>query len=407
VAGIIGLLLVVYLTMVSGQTQSTMRSLSWNSAIPMAEAGIEEALAHLNYAGTTNLASANWTLISNRYTLDRTLGDGYTHITISTDAAPVLVSQGFVRAPLQSTYICRTVRAATKKRTCYQGPFTAKDKISMSGGTIDSFDSSDPLYNTLGRYDPFKQKANARVQCASTAAAAIAVGNADVYGSVATGPGGTVTVGSSGCVGDVLWDTNPLNAGTIQSGHRFSDVNLSLEDVGVPFTNGYATPASGTYPYNGTNYTYRLDTGTYQLSSLTVPGGDAMLVTGDATLYVVGNFTTSGSGYVYIAPGATLRLYVGGTATISGDGVVNGAGNAANFSIFGLPTCTKVVYSGSAQFIGTLYAPQADLTMSGSAAGVGAVISKTATLSGGMSFHYDEALGGGGGKYLVISWQEI
>ena len=61
----------------------------------------------------------------------------------------------------------------------------------------------------------------------------------------------------------------------------------------------------------------------------------------------------------------------------------------------------------SAQFVGTLYAPQAALTMSGSAAAIGALVANKITTSGGMSFHYDEALGGGGSKYVVTSWAEL
>ena len=133
-----------------------------------------------------------------------------------------------------------------------------------------------------------------------------------------------------------------------------------------------------------------------------------MVVTGKVVLYVMGDFTTSGSGYIYIAPGASLELYVGGAkATVSGGGVVNGSGNAANYSMKCLPSVTTVVYSGSAQFVGTLYAPQAALTMSGSAAAIGALVANKIITSGGMSFHYDEALGGGGSKYVVTSWAEL
>jgi hypothetical protein len=48
-------------------------------------------------------------------------------------------------------------------------------------------------------------------------------------------------------------------------------------------------------------------------------------------------------------------------------------------------------YSGSAQFIGVFNSPDANVTM-----------------SGGMNFHYDEALGGRGGvTYIAASWREL
>lgn len=129
------------------------------------------------------------------------------------------------------------------------------------------------------------------------------------------------------------------------------------------------------------------------MANCTIGGGRSMVISGDATLFVIGDFVVSGSGFAYLAPGASLTLYVGGTkATISGGGVANGPGLAANFSIFCMPTVTNVAYSWSAQFIGTIYAPQAALTMAGSAAGIGAIAAKSVSLAAGMSFHYDERL---------------
>ncbi|HYT61991.1 MAG TPA: hypothetical protein VEL06_17555, partial [Haliangiales bacterium] len=57
---VVGLTLASYLTMVSVQNQSTMRSLAWNSSVPTTEAGVEEALTALYYYGTTNLVTGGW-----------------------------------------------------------------------------------------------------------------------------------------------------------------------------------------------------------------------------------------------------------------------------------------------------------------------------------------------------------
>jgi len=59
-AGVIGIALGSYLTLTANQHQSVFRSLTWNEAIPVSEAGIEEALTQIHYYGTTNF-SANWT----------------------------------------------------------------------------------------------------------------------------------------------------------------------------------------------------------------------------------------------------------------------------------------------------------------------------------------------------------
>src|SRR5206468_2897842 len=55
---VIGLGVASYLSLVSNQYSSTMRSLAWNTGIPVAEAGIEEELTHLN--DDDNRAANRW-----------------------------------------------------------------------------------------------------------------------------------------------------------------------------------------------------------------------------------------------------------------------------------------------------------------------------------------------------------
>jgi hypothetical protein len=125
---------------------------------------------------------------------------------------------------------------------------------------------------------------------------------------------------------------------------------------------------------------------------------------------VKGDFAISGSGYLLLKPGANFQLHLGGPkAQISGGGIVNGSLKASNFGLFGLPGLTDLTYSGSAHFIGTVHAPQAKFTLSGSAGASGAFVVNSIDMSGGASLHYDEALNGGppGRKYLVNSWTEL
>ena len=59
-AFVICITLTTYLYLVSNQNRSVMRSMAWNSSIPVVEAGVEEALTQVNYVGSTNLASNGW-----------------------------------------------------------------------------------------------------------------------------------------------------------------------------------------------------------------------------------------------------------------------------------------------------------------------------------------------------------
>src|SRR5262249_38704685 len=151
------------------------------------------------------------------------------------------------------------------------------------------------------------------------------------------------------------------------------DLNEYITDVSVPFTNGYFTPVAGTV--NGTNYTYVFSDGDWQMSTFTLSGSQRAIVTGKARIYVTGNVNVSGSSCILLTGSSSnAMLYVGGSQCIvSGTGVVNGANKASNFSIWGLPACTQVTYSGSAALIGTIYAPEAALTLSGTAGMSGAI----------------------------------
>src|SRR5258708_37014517 len=65
---IIGILIASYLLLVQNQNTSVYRSQSWNSNIPVTEAGVEEALAHLNSDIVTegnDLNSDGWTARTN------------------------------------------------------------------------------------------------------------------------------------------------------------------------------------------------------------------------------------------------------------------------------------------------------------------------------------------------------
>src|SRR4030095_5376023 len=76
ISGTLGFVLAGYLTLVGGQHKMTTRSQSWNAAIPVAEAGVEEALSQLNANGTNLVANNNWTLVDGKYFLrSRTIGE--------------------------------------------------------------------------------------------------------------------------------------------------------------------------------------------------------------------------------------------------------------------------------------------------------------------------------------------
>jgi hypothetical protein len=144
-----------------------------------------------------------------------------------------------------------------------------------------------------------------------------------------------------------------------------------------------------------------------------------------------------GSGTIYVAPGARVRLKMnGGTTslvkvdssgansgnltiyvaaanfTIGGNGAVDG-GKAANLTYLGLPTNTTINFSGNDTFVGTLYAPDAVITLGGGGSQnidfSGSVIGRTIKINGHFMFHFDEDLLNAGSSrgYHAVSWAEL
>jgi hypothetical protein len=438
-----GLVLAAYLTMVGSQNFYTMRSQAWNRSIAVAEAGIEEALAHLNKNGTTNynLWVDGWLNWGGSYYKSAYLDDAIYEVTITKAANPTIVARGYTPtvqnyawqggagpyiadffwlAPRVEGYSARGIQVETIAQGLFIKGLVAKDTIDLNGNNIrtDSFDSADPLYSNNGLYDPTRTRDNGDVATASglTNSVNIEVGNANIYGHASTGPGGSATCGPNGAIGSAAWN-NGGNKG-IQSGWFRDDMNISFPPVSDPFSGGYFTPGSGSV--GGTNYSLVLGSGKYLSSSnVKLTGQDSILVNGNATWWCQGGLDLGGKGQIIIAAGARLILFIGqnsGSAvsgSLSGNGVLNGTGNATNTLVYGMAKCTSISLSGNAAFIGAIYAPDANMSMNGGGNNTmdfcGAGVFKTVTMNGHFNFHYDENLGRFGPRcgYVIISWNEI
>jgi len=198
----------------------------------------------------------------------------------------------------------------------------------------------------------------------------------------------------------------------VQPGHYKNDFNMDFPDVLPPYQFGLP-PAGGTI--NGTNYTWVLGNANYMVDNPKWPvkfgSGENILVTGRATLYVTGDFIMGGQSSITIAPGGSLRLYVGGAnADLT---LVNNPGNCATFSYFGLPGNTSLDITGNNVFLGTFYAPNADFHLGGSGTTVtdfqGSCVVRTIQMNGHFRFHFDENLKRKGPirGYQVASWTEL
>jgi hypothetical protein len=279
ITGILGVTLASYLSLVGGQNRSIVRSQTWNATIPIVEAGIEEAMMHLNK--NCVLSDINpippdwdadgWTATNSGYYMTRSLGENSYTVTIITtspysESRPAIVCQGSVPTPFASAspnlffaavgtedensvvtnFVARKVRVETSRSGILAKGMVAEGQINLKGNNIssDSFDSEDPAYSTLSLYDPNKSKANGDIATNSGLTNSLNVGNANVSGHISTGPGGTIAIGSNGKVGDKEWMADSTKTG-IQPGYSSDDMNVSFDPVQIPFTGGYSTTAPG------------------------------------------------------------------------------------------------------------------------------------------------------------------
>jgi hypothetical protein len=196
VTAVLGTALASYMKLVEYQNRSVVRSQYWNASIPMSEAGIEEALTHLNKIGNGARDTNGWTLKDGKYYMQRTLGESSYEVYIDGLNQPTITSIGKVQDAITQKTLTRKVKVTTTKTgSLYKGIITRRS-LSMNGNTkIDSFDSTNPLYNTNGKYDPAKAH---DMGYAGSVTDNVYLEGAGVWGYAGTGPNGTAT----GNVGD-------------------------------------------------------------------------------------------------------------------------------------------------------------------------------------------------------------
>lgn len=322
------------------------------------------------------LSSGRTLLISLLTTLTRETGR---RLPILLICAGLLISQ----APAADRRFCKAI--------------LTKETITLTGGVIiDSFDSEE---TADGLFDPAKRTDRGDIASNSGSQSAIdtvvsTTGSAQIYGHVATGTNGAVSIKGNVSIGSLDW-VNGGNRG-VQPDWFASGFYQGISDAALPNVT-FATLTESPAEVNGTNYSYVLTTGHYQgPANFQLSNSTSICINGNVVLYFPDGIQISGNAGIYIAPGAQLTLYLGGVAALSGKGTINGTGLATNCTVIGLPSCTALQVTGSSDFVGTICAPQAEVQMSGggslNANFTGAVIARSVKVSGHYSVHFDESL---------------
>lgn len=409
-----------FLSRSNQEARLATRSFFHSVALNLAEAGVEEALHAVNSSAVN---SANgWALASGSTTdfvksitsgLDFQQATGAIHIRVDQAAStnPVIIVAGVVSIPKQQAVI-KQIRVGGSKRHLWSNSIVAKGTVTFSGNaSIESYDS------TLGPYNAATNRSDlATVASASTDLDPIVVGsNASIYGYVAT-TGADPVVGGNG---RIYGATTPTGTLVDQSRIR-RDFTANLPDATAPTGTAIALAAISstlTLPrvgdVAGANGRYL-----YSTTGVGMAGNNTVSIKGPVDLIVTGNVSVSGNGSITIGgTGSTdpsLNLYTSGDINFTGNGMVNLTQDPSKTALWGTtPSGSTQTLSvgGNGEYVGTVYAPNAAITMAGNGGSSGAVIGNTVTISGNGNFRYDTRLGtlttDMDTSFRVNSWSEL
>ena len=397
IGGVLGLVLGSYLLVIRTQYVASARSQAWRSALDMAEAGAEEALAHLN-AGAGYQPSGNAMIVAragDHWTgpigglygpVTRTLDHGSYTAAITEDPNPIIYSTGYVAST--SGNLSRAVRLTTATVPLTRAAVASQGNITMTGTgkTIvfsDSFDSANPTSGTRS--------------------------NGDVVAL-----SGKLSIGTNIVKGDVFLGPTATGSGQVR-GNTSHDLSVDFPDVVIPQRN-WLTPSTANSNINGVLYRYYFKQGgNYELiypGAIYVKSG-----AGDVTLRIASD-TFDASAIHVESSNAKLTIFLPGSSfKLTGDAVVD-SGDPSKLTILGTPATRAITFTNSSSFTGTVYAPSANFTNNVStnsnsttvANFRGALVANSVTVKGLSSFHFDEnllkntSLSAG---YFVTSWREL
>jgi Tfp pilus assembly protein PilX len=423
---ILALASVSYLLLVGTQKTVVTRSQTWNAALPMAEAGVEEAMAQVNsqvvfggYQSFTNFSTSTnppqnfspngwgtgtWGSTNIFGPMSRSLIGGTYSVFITTnDATPSIYSSGSTTVPVTGDTISRSVKVATMLVRLSNVGIGAVGDIDLNGNAIfaNSYNSHDPNFSTNGVYKSTMTTTNGDV---ASVGGLVNIGNRDIDGDLYLGPTATFTANNGDVAGNTYTDFNI----------QFPPVTLPSALTSLPLT----APVWYTNSSTGNKYfAYVFNTsGNYQIG-----GNYPIVVNAGVTVAINDTSSSVDMGKLELKGGinncGTLVLYISVATTIGAAGntsaPVDAANRPENLWVFGLNNLTEITWSGNSAFVGVIYAPNADVKLNGGGSSdydiQGSLIGKSITSNGKFSVHYDEYLSRIGPirGYVPASWQEL
>jgi hypothetical protein len=277
--------------------------------------------------------------------------------------------------------------AAVEVTTSFDGPGSA--------GLIDSFNSNNGAYYFAANNPSDPHYADSHSGSVAVNSPTFFMHQGPIYGNVSTNGGNVLP---SNLIIGVIDNNVPLTIPPL--------VMPSLptpQASPVAFnTNTTITPAS----------TVASAPTTYLVSSWTKSVTFNQSAPGQ-TYYAAVHVTSDFTGQITVNPGVNVQVFFDGNMSVKARDLVNNTGLAANMQFYGIsptnPNTTQTIAIASpGNFIGTLYAPSADISFGGNPDITGSIVGKTYSGNGNTTLHYDRALANVGvpTDYRIASYVE-
>lgn len=378
-----------YLSMASNEFRLAQRTMQLQSAMNIAEAGLEEGMDAVNlesWSGWSSVGSNGYfRSVSGIFFTDTRTAEFNIYVE-DYDTVPILASEGKI-VNADGSEIVKQIHVHLALSSVFANGLLAKRTINFSGNNVsfDSYDSTQGLWSSTNKLDV------GAVSSLSVDNGDFDVGNADIWGYVATG-GGDPDVGPGGSI------MGEGSTETVDSDRISKDFYANLWDVSAPT----GTMDSINYIVDYTSITSNNIGSTgipsnpevYHLTSYSLNGTDQLVIEGPTVIILDSDLSiTGGAGLTILGTNdASLEIYAEGDVTIAGTGVLNTSMDPLDFQLWGTApngSTQNVSVKGNGDTAGVIYAPNADLTLVGNGAIAGAAVANTIDITGVAEFHYD------------------
>jgi Tfp pilus assembly protein PilX len=216
----------------------------------------------------------------------------------------------------------------------------------------------------------------------------IDVKNGIVFGSATPGPTSTVTIGNATITGATTPAQNALDIPSFDYSAQYTQTasQTSITDVATH---------NGMYTFGSSAGTPPPPTQTFHMTSLVTQGsGAGITINGPTVLFVDGDIgMNANEPLTFNGPYASLTIYQkSGNITLNGQtytGVNATDKKASNLIIKSAGTGT-VKFNGGSDVYANVYAPDASFTQTGTSTFYGKMVASTISIGGNMTFHRDE-----------------